>query len=59
MTYDVTYSLSQSSIEQEYETLIRDRTELALYGLGGENCTPNGSTDVNFLGVPGFERWTG
>ncbi len=59
MTYDVTYSLSQSSIEQEYETLIRDRTELALYGLGGENCTPNGSTDVNFLGVPGFGALSG
>lgn len=50
MTYDVTYSLSQSSIEQQYETLIRDRTELALYGLGGPNCTPNGSPNVNFLG---------
>jgi len=59
MTYDVSYSLSQSSIEQEYETLIRDRTELALYGLGGENCTPNGSTDVNFLAVPGFGALSG
>ncbi|MDP6537286.1 MAG: TonB-dependent receptor [Gammaproteobacteria bacterium] len=59
MTYDVSYSLSQSSIEQEYETLIRDRTEMALYGLGGENCTPNGSTDVNFLAVPGFGALSG
>ncbi len=50
MTYDVSYSFSDSSIEQQYETLIRDRTELALYGLGGENCTPDGTTDFNFLG---------
>lgn len=54
ITYDVSYSLSQSSIEQQYETLIRDRTELALYGLGGENCTPNGTPNFNFLAVPGF-----
>ena len=54
MTYDVSYSLSQSSIEQEYETMIRDRTELALYGLGGPNCTPNGTPNFNFLAVPGF-----
>ena len=51
MTYDVTYSLSQSSIEQQYETLIRDRTEMALYGLGGPNCSPNGSPNVNFNGA--------
>lgn len=52
--FDVSYSLSQSSVESEANTLIRDRTELALYGLGGPNCTPNGSTDINFLAVPGF-----
>lgn len=52
MTYDVSLSLSESSIEQEYNTMIRDRTELALSGLGGPNCTPNGTTDFNFLAVP-------
>jgi outer membrane receptor protein involved in Fe transport len=54
MTYDVSYSVSQSSVEQQYETLIRDRTELALYGLGGPNCTPDGTPNFNFLTVPGF-----
>ena len=54
MTYDVSYSVSQSSVEQQYETLIRDRTELALYGLGGPNCTPDGTPNFNFLAIPGF-----
>lgn len=49
--YDVSYAYSDSSIEQQYETLIRDRTEMALVGLGGPNCAPNGTTDFNFLGV--------
>jgi outer membrane receptor protein involved in Fe transport len=51
--FDVSYSGSQSSVESEANTLIRDRTELALYGLGGENCVPNGTTDLNF-GAAGF-----
>jgi len=59
LNYDVTYSLSQSSIEQQYETLVRDRTELALYGLGGENCTPNGTPNTNFLSAPGFGAFGG
>ncbi|MEX2470297.1 MAG: TonB-dependent receptor [Pseudohongiellaceae bacterium] len=46
--FDVSYSLSQSSIESQANALIRDRTELALYGLGGANCVPNGTTDFNF-----------
>lgn len=46
--FDVSYSVSQSSIESQANALIRDRTELAIYGLGGENCVPNGSPDVNF-----------
>lgn len=50
LNYDVSYAFSESSIEQQYDTLIRDRTELALVGLGGPNCTPNGTTDFNFLG---------
>lgn len=59
MTYDVSYSLSQSSVEQQYETMIRDRTELALYGLGGPNCTPNGTPNFDFLSVPGFGALSG
>ncbi|NKB33207.1 MAG: TonB-dependent receptor [Pseudomonadales bacterium] len=51
--------MSQSSIEQQYETIIRDRTELALYGLGGPNCTPNGTPNLNFLAVPGFGALSG
>lgn len=52
--FDVSYSISQSSVESEANALIRDRTELALNGLGGANCVPNGSPNVNFLAVPGF-----
>ncbi|MBT3531590.1 MAG: TonB-dependent receptor [Gammaproteobacteria bacterium] len=51
--FDVSYSASQSSIESQANALVRDRTELALYGLGGESCVPNGSTDFNF-GAAGF-----
>lgn len=49
LSYDVSFSWSDSSIEQETATLIRDRTELAITGLGGPNCTPNGTENFNFL----------
>lgn len=48
--YDVSYSWSNSSIEQDYLTLNRERTELALQGLGGPNCTPNGVSDFDYVG---------
>ena len=54
LSYDVSYSRSWSSIEQQYETLIRDRTERAIVGLGGPNCSPNGTESFNFLGHPAF-----
>jgi len=54
LSYDVSYSRSWSSVEQQYETLIRDRTERAIVGLGGPNCTPNGTENFNFLGHPSF-----
>ncbi len=54
ISYDVSLSWSDSSIEQETATLIRDRTELAINGLGGPNCTPNGVETVNFLALPPF-----
>jgi iron complex outermembrane recepter protein len=46
--YDVSYSWSGTSFEQEYRTFQRDRAELAVNGLGGPNCTPNGIRDFNF-----------
>ncbi len=52
--YDVSYSWSGTSFELEYKTFQRDRAELAVNGLGGPNCTPNGRSDFNFSGQPGF-----
>lgn len=51
--YDVSYSWSGTSFEQEYQTFQRDRAELAVNGLGGPNCTPNGRSDFNFRDEPG------
>ncbi|MEX2334809.1 MAG: TonB-dependent receptor plug domain-containing protein, partial [Pseudohongiella sp.] len=51
--YDVGYSWSGTSFEQEYQTFQRDRAELAVNGLGGANCTPNGISDFNFRDEPG------
>ncbi|TFH70845.1 hypothetical protein E3V39_14975 [Gammaproteobacteria bacterium LSUCC0112] len=51
--YDVSYSWSGTSFEQEYQTFQRDRAELAANGLGGPNCTPNGSSTFNFRDAPG------
>jgi outer membrane receptor protein involved in Fe transport len=59
LNYDVSLSWSESSIEQETATLVRDRTELAINGLGGPNCTPNGSPNVNFLAVPALSATAG
>ena len=54
LSYDVSLAWSDSSIEQNYATLIRDRTEMALYGLGGPNCTPNGTPNLHFEAIPSF-----
>lgn len=51
--YDVNYSWSGTSFEQEYQTFQRDRAELAANGLGGPSCTPNGRSDFNFRDEPG------
>ena len=48
LNYDVGYSWSGTSFEQDYRTFQRDRSELAANGLGGPNCTPNGRTDFDF-----------
>ena len=59
--YDVSASWSYSSVEQNYLTLQRDRTELALQGLGGPNCTPNGVSNFDFTNpaVDPFGVWDG
>ena len=54
LEWDLSVAWSESSIEQEVSTLMRDRTELAINGLGGPNCTPNGSSELNFMAVPTF-----
>ncbi|MDX1492113.1 MAG: TonB-dependent receptor [Pseudohongiellaceae bacterium] len=51
--YDVSYSWSGSSFEQSYRTLQRDRAELAANGLGGPNCTPNGTSTFDWRHAPG------
>ena len=53
ISYDIGYSWSESSMEENYRTFNRERTELAALGLGGENCTPNGRSDFDFAGAPG------
>ena len=53
ISYDIGYSWSESSMEENYRTFNRERTELAALGLGGENCSPNGRSDFDFAGAPG------
>jgi iron complex outermembrane recepter protein len=53
LNYDVGYSFSESSMEENYRTFNREKTELAALGLGGENCTPNGVSDFDYAGAPG------
>ena len=63
--YDVGYSHSVSSFERHERTVQRTRMELAVNGLGGPNCTPNGRTDFDLsrdpvwsqLGVPAFQEF--
>ncbi len=57
LNYDVSYSWSGTSFELEYKTYQRDRAELAVNGLGGPNCKPNGSSTFPLTNQPGF--WTG
>jgi len=58
LSYDVSFAWSDSSIEQDYATLMRDRTEMALYGLGGPNCTPDGTPNLHFEAIPSFAAMT-
>ncbi len=52
-SYDLSYSWSGTSFEQSYRSFQRDRAELAVNGLGGPNCTPNGISTFNFRDEPG------
>lgn len=54
LNYDVGYSWSSSSVEQNVNTLRRDRAELALQGLGGPDCTPNGDKNFDWEGADPF-----
>lgn len=45
LNYDLSYSWSGTSFEQNTRVIQRDRGELAVNGLGGPNCTPNGRDD--------------
>lgn len=51
--YDVSYAWSGTSFEVDYQTFQRDRAELALNGLGGPDCTPNGVADFDFASARG------
>ena len=53
LDYDVGYSWSGSSMEENYRTFNRDKAERAALGLGGENCSPNGISDFDMQGDPG------
>ena len=45
--YDVSYGYSSNESESYQLTIIKDNMELALNGLGGPDCTPNGISDMN------------
>ncbi|MEX2132180.1 MAG: TonB-dependent receptor, partial [Pseudohongiellaceae bacterium] len=48
LNYDLSATWGGSSLEQNYRTFVRDRSELAANGLGGPNCVPNGTPNFNF-----------
>ena len=53
--YDVSYGYSSNESEEYQLTIIKDNMELALNGLGGPDCTPNGISDMNLtVGNPYF-----
>lgn len=54
-SYDTSLGYSSNERLREERVLSRSRTELALNGLGGPNCVPNGTTDLNFQAtVPAY-----
>lgn len=53
-TYDVSYTLGASEYRTRNLGIDKNRLELAMYGLGGPNCVPNGSleaTDPRVVGA--------
>ncbi len=52
--FDVSYSRSHNERLRLDRTIVRDRAELAINGLGGPNCVPNGISDYNLDNDPYF-----
>ncbi|MEX2131669.1 MAG: TonB-dependent receptor, partial [Pseudohongiellaceae bacterium] len=52
LEYDVSYSWGRSDVLRMDEVQMRNRAELAMNGLGGPNCTPNGIPDLNLDLIP-------
>ncbi|MEX0902374.1 MAG: TonB-dependent receptor [Pseudohongiellaceae bacterium] len=52
LDYDVSYSWGRSDVLREDAVQVRNRAELAMNGLGGPNCTPNGIPDLNLDAIP-------
>ncbi len=52
MTYDVSVSHTQTTTYREELTVERNGVELALNGLGGPNCVPNGVDDYDLVNDP-------
>ncbi len=50
--YDVSFAHSTNDFVFNRRTVQRQRMELAVNGLGGPNCTPNGRDDYNFSTDP-------
>ena len=57
LNYDVSYSFSQSSLEVSGRNFIKDRTDMAVNGLGGPDCVPNGTPNFDFAHQPGDPAW--
>jgi len=53
VSYDVSGGYSRNESVNRMDGINRDRFELALNGLGGPNCTPNGVDNLRFLETTG------
>ncbi len=57
LEYDVSYSWGRSDVLREDAVQIRSRAELAMNGLGGPNCVPNGIPDLNLDRIPYWQTF--
>lgn len=48
--WDVSYAYSKTDLSRTERTIDRYKAELAINGLGGPNCVPNGTTTYNLNG---------